>query len=84
MIHDHPYDFVADHRGELTNVSYEEDPSGTEYTRERHSPPDEAGRESDTVLLTGRAEDYSERSVRSWLLRSVKHQLDYMDAIRMG
>jgi hypothetical protein len=61
VIHDHPYDFVSRIvAGELTNVRYEEDPSGHKYLRERYAPPSEDLRITDVVQLVGKAETYRE------------------------
>jgi hypothetical protein len=61
VIHDHPYDFVSRIiAGQFTNVRYAEDPSGTNYRRDRYSPPAEDERTTDTIQLTGTAETYRE------------------------
>lgn len=53
-IHDHPYDFTSTVIvGELTDTRYVEDPSGTEYVRERYRMDDEDDRRADTVRLVG-------------------------------
>ncbi len=53
-VHDHPYDFTSTVIvGQLTNTRYVEDPTGTEYGRERYSPSDENDRRTDTVRLRG-------------------------------
>lgn len=53
-IHDHPFAFTSTVvAGELTNTLWEESPSGVEYERDRYTPPDEAGRVTDTVRLSG-------------------------------
>jgi len=52
-IHDHPYDFTSTIiAGELTNIRYEEDPSGDEYVRFRYSPGAEDERRSDALRLS--------------------------------
>ncbi|HZR14945.1 MAG TPA: hypothetical protein VFC33_17025 [Acidimicrobiia bacterium] len=52
-IHDHPFDFTSTViAGEITNLLWEESPSGVEYQRDRYTPPDEDARATDTVRLT--------------------------------
>jgi hypothetical protein len=53
-IHDHPFDFTSTViAGAITNTWWEQSPSGVEYQRDRYAPPDEAGRVTDTVRLSG-------------------------------
>jgi hypothetical protein len=52
VIHDHPYDFASRVVvGELTNVRFHQDPSGTKYLRERYAAPHEDRRTTDFVQL---------------------------------
>ena len=52
-IHDHPFDFTSTIiAGEMTNIRFDEDPSGVEHRRERYSPSDEGARRADTVRLS--------------------------------
>jgi hypothetical protein len=52
-IHDHPFDFTSTViAGEMTNIRFDEDPSGVEHRRERYSPSDEGARRADTVRLS--------------------------------
>ncbi|HEX4246193.1 MAG TPA: hypothetical protein VHY77_11535 [Acidimicrobiales bacterium] len=59
VIHDHPFDFVSRVVvGELTNIRYEEDPTGVKYIRDRYSPGNEDLRTTDFIQLAPRAETY--------------------------
>jgi hypothetical protein len=59
-IHDHPFAFTSTVvAGELTNTLWEESPSGVEYERDRYTPPDEAGRVTDMVRLSGASTTFS-------------------------
>jgi hypothetical protein len=78
VIHDHPFDFVSSIvAGELTNVRYEEDPSGTKYLRERYSPPNEDLRTTDVVQLAAEVETYREGDEYAQLAHELhdSHQL---------
>jgi hypothetical protein len=60
-IHDHPYDFTSTViAGRMTNVRYEEDPTGEDYVRFRFPPGAEAERQSDTVTLASTATTFTE------------------------
>jgi hypothetical protein len=78
VIHDHPYDFVSTIvAGELTNVRYEEDPTGVKYLRDRYSPPNEDLRSSDFIQLAPRAETHREGDEYAQLAHELhdSHQL---------
>jgi hypothetical protein len=52
-VHDHPYDFVSTViAGEMTNIRYEESPSGVEFSRDRYLTSDDGVRRTDTIRLS--------------------------------
>jgi hypothetical protein len=57
VVHDHPFDFTSTVIvGELVNTRYVEDPTGTEFCRDRYAPGDEDNRRTDNVRLFGASE----------------------------